>query len=144
VLLNILTNKKEKLFKQTENRNGCLLWTGPTRNGYGRVYITHSTSIGAHRAFFMLSTRVILPFSIHVHHTCQEKLCVNIKHLVVLSAEEHMRLTKQKGGWNQNTHKTVCIRGHNFDVVNTEYKSNGQRRCRKCNSLTQKQKRKEK
>lgn len=70
------------------NDNDCWLWLGGTnRKGYGR------TSWGpAHRVAYELEYGTIEDTTLHVHHKCGVRFCVNPKHLELLTASEHGRL----------------------------------------------------
>src|SRR5690349_16599250 len=73
--------------RSTVERNGCWIWRGVPRNGYGRI-----GNRSAHRVSYE-TYRGPIPEGFHVHHICGTKLCVNPVHLEVISPRDHV-LTK--------------------------------------------------
>lgn len=71
----------ERFMKQTKLMdNGCIFWTGQTRNGYGRFEIG-SKRYPAHRVAFAFAHGWDLPPSWVVMHSCDNKPCVAGWHL---------------------------------------------------------------
>lgn len=113
----------------------CWVWTGcTTYHGYGRLAggPESRTHLGAHRVSYELHVGEI-PDNHHAHHVCGNKGCVNPEHLVVISEEEHGRLSQLL-----TPRKTHCPQGHPYDEKNTYVMpSGGTRRCRVCLSEQQ-------
>lgn len=100
--------------------NGCWEWTGSLRFGYGQFNIGKPQMAYSHRYSYEL-VHGSIPEGFHVHHRCENKLCVNPEHLEALSAKEH-----------RQTHRpTHCPQGHEYTPENTLWDA-GHRRCREC------------
>lgn len=123
--------------------SGCVLWTGRVVTGsrgsaYGGVWLDGKT-YHAHRVFFMLYNGPI-PRGHVVHHTCENKLCVNPAHLVAITQSEHIHLHgAYRASSAAKVARTHCKRGHEFTPENTWVRKNRgpERHCRACNRLRQ-------
>lgn len=120
---------KIKINKQT----GCWEWLGGTfTNGYG-VFKAKRKTWRAHRYSYTISKGKI-PENKILHHKCENKLCVNPKHLEPITILEHPKIST-----NHNTNKTHCIRGHLLSGKNLYITpSSGKRVCSKCSSESKK------
>lgn len=69
---------------------GCHVWTGSvmTSTGYGQ-YRTQTTNLLAHRMAYELLVGPI-PKGFHLHHVCENRRCVNVEHLAVVTPAEHL------------------------------------------------------
>jgi len=113
-----------------ESDDDCWNWMGNTRLGYG-VFWFCNKSITAHRFAYWI---FVGPIDIGkvIHHECKNRLCCNPRHLKQITHSEHFashpeRLKRGLG----RSHKTHCIRGHEFTEENT-YAWGGYRQCRQC------------
>jgi hypothetical protein len=69
----------------------CWIWTGQTMNsGYGNFGIAKHVSDGAHRYSYRIYKGEI-PEGLFVCHTCNEKLCVNPRHLYAATCLQNTR-----------------------------------------------------
>jgi hypothetical protein len=74
----------------------CISWTGPTiARGYGRAYVA-SSGYGAKDARDVLAHVLAweqehgsVPKGLVVHHRCENKLCVNVEHMELLTRKDH-------------------------------------------------------
>lgn len=69
----------------------CWEWMGACwRSGHPVVKVGGKAT-GAHRVFYEFFKGVI-PKGFHVHHVCENRVCVNPAHLVAVTREEHAQL----------------------------------------------------
>jgi hypothetical protein len=92
---------RERFYKKTSRaENGCLLWTaGVSTQGYGKFLLSGKT-IPAHRAAWILEHGEVLSPDQFLLHSCDTRLCVEIKHLRVGTHEENMADRKARGRYN--------------------------------------------
>lgn len=120
----------------------CWEWTGTKRtNGYGSFYAKNMQT-QAHRVMYAWVVGPISGDRI-VHHTCDNKGCVNPDHLALMSHSAH---TSIHHGETHNKYKPHCFKGHLFSDENTiiVYREDGsfrQRKCRKCINAAQRKRR---
>lgn len=111
--------------------DGCWNWTaarcGPGGQYGGTNWTRKRKNVRAHRLMFELLVRMPEPDE-HIHHTCENKLCVNPAHLEALKAGDHHRL--HAASRELASH---CKWGHPFDETNTLY-TGGKRVCRTCDN----------
>lgn len=69
---------------------GCWIWQGSISGGYGKIGYGGSGPKWAHRVYFEEAHGEI-PEGQEVHHTCENRICVNPEHLEVLTAKAHGR-----------------------------------------------------
>ena len=86
---------RERFYLHTRRdlMTGCLEWTGSIMGGYGQFVFrdgADKTIQRAHRVawFIEFSTWPVG----HLHHLCLNRKCVELTHLVDLSASEHIHL----------------------------------------------------
>ncbi|MCC6314201.1 MAG: HNH endonuclease [Thermomicrobiales bacterium] len=129
VLLPQLTpEEQDRFWSRVEITPGCWLWTGAiNEDGYGHFrYGGIRTMRKAHRVAYRI-IRGVLPAGKVLHHTCDQRRCVNPAHLVPMTHKEHAAFTT----YGHGKAKKVCERGHLLteDVV---IHRNHHRYCRLC------------
>lgn len=93
---------------------GCWEWAGShDRRGYGQFWYSLPGRLPdtrpAHRFAYWLFVGDLVPKH-NIHHVCCNPTCVNPRHLLQLSLEDHGRV---------DNFKTHCARGHLFTDVTT-------------------------
>jgi hypothetical protein len=127
--------KAEKVFFECINKldTGCWEWNREIHSttGYGR-FRASNIDWGAHR-FSYFYYKGEIPNRYHIHHICENRWCVNPKHLKAVSSIEHIHMSN---GWaGKNHRKNYCKNGHKFTKKNTykRIRNNSLRReCRTC------------
>lgn len=114
--------------------DACWWWKGNENvHGYGTIKIKSKTHL-AHRLVYEW-LRGAIPKGKLLHHTCEDPLCVNPKHLVPLTRGEHHEAHDFKGNRAiaaKMRARTHCPHGHPFDDANTYWTPAGHRKCRVC------------
>lgn len=77
----------EEFSRRTKPQGTCLIWLGRrSAKGYGLVAIPGAGSSPAHRAAWKLANGDELDSKTHLHHICRNPSCVNVGHLLPVSA----------------------------------------------------------
>lgn len=97
------------ILKHTEaiqsNYGTCLVWKKPVLNYKGYPIIRLDTkTMYAHRAVYILTKEDNLLSNDHIHHICENKLCLNPDHLMKVTPQEHnkLRIWKPKNNYSQS------------------------------------------
>lgn len=127
-------NYIKKYWEKAIIKNGCWDWKDkPFKNGYpylqvGRKGKKHKAS----RVSFFIKNQYLPEI---VRHICDNPICTNPEHLIAGTQWDNINDRRIRGrAKNQNTNKTHCIRGHEFDENNT-YVSKKQRHCKRCAAI---------
>jgi hypothetical protein len=110
----------------------CWIWTGKITNGYGIISDgprKQQRSMGAHRFSYELHNGPLAPGMLACHH-CDNKPCVNPKHIFAGTHQDNMRDGAKKGIIGA-TPKLRCKRGHPLAGDNVRI-SKGERVCATC------------
>jgi hypothetical protein len=124
-------------YSELDTTTDCIQWSGaPNKSGHGTAWVEaegRRFRTTAHRAVWLLAG-IAIPKGFELHHTCENKLCVRLTHLQLLSKAEHVKKHKQT---------THCKRGHERTEKNTRIENSGARQCRICQNERQKIRREE-
>jgi hypothetical protein len=106
-----IDEKKRFLAKVKVVQSGCHEWQGSKNwQGYGKVYFRGVSSYPAHRASYALFVGEI-PDGLNVLHECDNKPCVNPKHLFLGSLADNiadMDAKARRGTRSQLTYNDVA------------------------------------
>ena len=93
-----------RFWRYVVKSDGCWLWTGAQRNGYGVIGVQQSSSVVyAHRLSYEMHIGHISDGLCVCHH-CDNKRCVNPSHFYLDTAEGNSRDAGSKGfmrGWSR-------------------------------------------
>lgn len=114
--------------------DSCWIWRGrPNAHGYASMKINRRSHL-AHRLVYEW-LRGPIPDGHLLHHTCEERMCVNPRHLEPVTQQQHQEHHDFKGNrlaaaaWRDRTH---CKNGHALSGENMRIDRHGHRRCRVC------------
>lgn len=91
--------------------DGCWIWQRRLRKGYGEVRLSggRGRAVPAHR-WMWERHRGAIPEGLVLHHTCQDKACVNPDHLEALTPAEHAaRHSGPRRKWSPHPSKPGVI-----------------------------------
>jgi hypothetical protein len=120
---------KVKVLKKRQ----CWEWQPSVNSGgYGRMSVNGKPE-AVHRISFEYFNGPI-PNGLWIDHTCMNRKCVNPYHLRAVTPQ--VSCTENTNGTAaRNKVKTHCPRGHEFSKENTRIGVNGDRRCKRCESV---------
>lgn len=114
-------------------KSKCIEWTGHQNgNGYGRIYITRNKSLPAHRVVYQ-GIYGPIPKHLVMDHLCRNKLCINPKHLRVVTNRENVLCGV--GISALNAKKTHCYKGHPLYGENLRINKKSERVCKECHKV---------
>lgn len=102
------TAERRLLAKTKRQPNGCLLFTGATAHGYGRIW-DGTKPVGAHRLSYAIFKGPI-PDGYHVCHTCDTPSCVEVSHLFAAPQRVNLADMRAKGRGAQGPSLSDAIR----------------------------------
>ena len=111
---------------------GCWEWTASKyKNGYGCMRVNKKLT-GAHRISMVIYKGFNLDERLVLHH-CDNKSCVNPKHLFLGNKSDNA-LDLSSKGLHPSQLKTECVNGHRYTESNTYRfgKDKKYRRCKQC------------
>lgn len=88
----------ETLLSRTVSVEGCLVWTGSTRGGYGRV-TTQGKEWTVTRLIWTLKHGAISEGYV-IRHTCDNPKCCNPEHLIIGTHNDNMQDRFNRGRYS--------------------------------------------
>ena len=86
----------ERIWERVEKTEGCWLWRGTLKRGYGVIAIRHQTSRLVHRLIYEMEVGPI-PEGMGVLHDCDTPACVRPDHLFLGTQVDNTRDMDRKG-----------------------------------------------
>lgn len=108
--------------------NGCWLWLGTRRKGYGRFQSIDGRRLSAHRVAYELLVGPI-PVGLVLDHLCRNRACVNPDHLEAVTNRDN--ILRGYGASAQMARRTSCPKGHS-DYIIVIRRGRPERQCRPC------------
>ena len=124
----------------------CLIWPGgKTRAGYGKYSYRLKGHLKGHQiqgyvhrlAYEQIRGRI--PSGLEIDHLCRRRDCANPIHLEAVTHRENILRGDTFAA--RQASQTHCKRGHIFDERNTYRSPYGERDCRACNVIAQRERR---
>lgn len=131
-----LSQALPRFWSYVEKTDGCWLWIGTKRKGYGSFGLTvngKSSNWLAHRISYWLAYRTLSPI---LDHLCNNTACVRPDHLKEATAKENTLRGRAPSA--ENARKQCCKRGHPLTPENLIPCEIPRRKCLKCKQLYEK------
>ena len=117
-----------------DDETGCWNWQNSLNKGYGQITVKQE-HFAAHRFSYSALSSPIKKGDWILHH-CDNRRCVNPKHLYHGDAADNRRDTIERSGWRHPYGlRTHCFAGHEYAVVGFRIDRDGSRCCRECQKL---------
>lgn len=94
----VIMNIYQRLFNKSHEENGCIVWDGALRDGYGLVSYKNKI-ITVHRLRWILTYGEI-PDGQQVLHKCDNRKCFKIEHLFLGTQADNLNDAVSKGHLN--------------------------------------------
>ncbi|KKN63763.1 hypothetical protein LCGC14_0498670 [marine sediment metagenome] len=119
----------ERFLAKIDIVDDCWVWTGSKRGrGYGGFWFNRH-QVYVHRFAYQVYIGPI-PEGLQIDHLCRNLVCINPQHLEVVTQKEN--IFRGENFTAINAAKTHCPQGHPYDLFNTYFSLEGERKCRIC------------
>lgn len=108
------------LDRRVRDGNGCMIWPGAKRNGYGVVSL-HNQSQLVHRLVYEHHYGAI-PEGMFICHHCDVPACSEPTHLFIGTPRDNVVDAVSKGRHAKMAH-THCPSGHEYTPQNTRHRT---------------------
>lgn len=116
----------DRILARSQQDNDCLVWRGASNSkGYGCIAVEGKSQL-THRVIYQELVGPIRS-DLTIDHTCRVPLCVNVRHMELVTRAENNR--------RKYDHQTHCVRGHELSGDNVrlhQRPTHVARRCRTC------------
>lgn len=119
-----------------DEKTSCWLWTGCICEGYGHAKLGGLVR-KVHRIIYEAVNGKVKDGMV-LDHLCRVRHCCNPEHLEEVTQQENF---DRGNGTLHQTQKTTCPKGHLYDKENTYVTKKGQRMCRACHMLKERERR---
>lgn len=125
---------EEKFVRGAEDE--CWEWIGwKNKNKYPTFYKPSRGTIGAHVMSWELANNKEVPRHMNICHTCDNRICVNPRHLIC-ATPKYNTLDSVAKGRHYEAAKTHCEHGHEYKPETTYvHPVNGGRVCKICAAI---------
>ena len=125
-----MQDAEKRLWDRVDKSGECWAWMGHKVLGYGKLK-WQGKDRGAHRVAYSIFHKIPLQDVPLLDHLCENRACVNPKHLRPCSSRENTLRSKVAPA-AIHARQTHCLRGHEFTPSNTRIEKRGSRTCIKC------------
>lgn len=116
----------------------CWIWHGAKTGTHGQYGGFHydGRMQQSHRAIWQMKIGPI-PEGLTIDHVvCKNTLCQNVEHMELVT--RGVNSLRGTGAAGENSRKTHCPRGHEYNEENTRITPQGFRACKQCEKIKQK------
>lgn len=108
-----------RFWEKVDKSGECWLWMAATVNGYGKFIFSNGISCRAHRYAYEVANGPVAS-GLDLHHTCNNRACVNPDHLIPVPHEDHSLLfhSAPKIDLPHRQRVTHCSQGHPLEAEN--------------------------
>jgi len=148
----------ERLLMLTTIRghNECWTWNGSkSKDGYGQFILSAAgerkggkrVRVAPYRYMWEIYNGKPFPKGLEPDHTCNNRSCVNPRHIEPVTHSENQRRSYARGrkrpgrDYKVRVRPTHCPRGHEYTPENLRINNQGGMVCRACDSLSGKRQR---
>lgn len=136
ILANIFKEGNHFEIRDMGYKTPCYIWLKALRSKVC-LYASYTYMMGAYKNTVMVHKYLYelqysrVPIGLVLDHLCNNKNCINIEHLEVVTYSINTQRGFTRGRNHKNSLKTHCPQGHEYTKENTTIFKNG-RLCKTC------------